>query len=99
MENVMNCPDCGMPILEHENRIECEWNGFMKAAFRRDIALPPNQLRELRRTFFAGVAGALSICSERVPEGTDVDAWLTERVMQLRAELHQFNEDVKAGRA
>lgn len=80
-----------------ENIIEREWNGFVQKAFRPN--LPEHQLRDLKRTFFAGVAGTLAVCSEQIPQGADEDRWLTERVLQICAELHLFNEDVKAGRA
>jgi hypothetical protein len=76
--------------------IEKEWRKFCLACFG-DIS--EQQYTDLRRTFYGGASAMyFSLLSMLDPGDEPTDADL-QKMRDLHAELHKFNEDVKAGLA
>lgn len=79
-------------------RIQAQWNQFR--AMVMHPAAPPNQVREMRRAFYAGVECALNRLADEVSPGDSLDDSNDERmVLEVRQELQQFAADVQAGKA
>lgn len=74
-------------------RLGKRWEEFRNACFPANLS--KQQLIVLKRMFFAGAAGILIAMTEVPAEEVSAQDLLSG----VRAELHQFSEDVKAGRA
>ncbi len=86
--------------MKNPNLVEQEWRSFFVAAKLREVGA--TQQREMRRAFFAGARGLLSMMMRALSDTDDADevTEYDEKVMHcISDELDAFGEDVKAGRA
>lgn len=82
--------------MDKEQLIEIEWRKFCLACFG-DIS--KQQYIDLRLTFYGGAAALYFILMTALDAGdvpTEADL---ARMRTLHAEIHDFNEDVKSGKA
>lgn len=81
-----------------KHRIAALWNQFRTAVISPHAG--PDQLREMRRAFYAGVESALNRLADEMSAGGSLDDPNDERaIREVQAELLKFADDVKAGRA
>jgi hypothetical protein len=74
-----------------------QWDSFARAVL--PIGTPPDQRREMRRAFYAGCEGLLSLFVNSLspdPSATEEDVAI---MYDVYAELIEFAAMVKAGRA
>jgi predicted metal-dependent HD superfamily phosphohydrolase len=86
-----------MAARQRRCRIAEEWQSFREAALGGGV--PPIQLQEMRRAFFAGALACKHVILRDISdsaETTDADLSILE---DLEAEFQAFGESVKAGRA
>ena len=76
---------------DRRQRIMEEWNVFREMVIPKDA--PENQLREMRRSFFAGA----SMCFTLLVNRTDTEDLGLELMNDLDAEFHSFAERTKTG--
>ena len=79
-----------------EGLIESEWKQYCITCFG-DIG--PQQYIDLRRTFYGGASALYFLIMTKLEAGdipTEADL---QTMRDLHNEIHQFNEDVKAGKA
>jgi hypothetical protein len=78
-------------------RVAEQWDSFARAVL--PIGTPPDQRREMRRAFYAGCEGLLSLVINSLspdPSATEEDVAI---MYDVHAELIEFAAMVKAGRA
>lgn len=86
----------GEPPMKH--RVQALWNNFRNHVMHP--ASPPDQVREMRRAFYAGVECALNRIGSEMSAGDSLDDPSDEQVIrEVNQELQQFAKDVKEGRA
>lgn len=79
-------------------RINALWNQFRTQVMHP--AAPADQVREMRRAFYAGVECTLNRLGQEMTPGDSLDDPTDELVIkEVQAELQQFAADVKAGKA
>ena len=79
-------------------RVLAQWNQFRTMVLHP--AAPPEQVREMRRAFYAGVECTLNRLGQEMSPGDSVDDPSDESViLDVHQELQEFAADVKAGRA
>ena len=79
-------------------RINALWNQFRTQVMHP--ASPSEQVKEMRRAFFAGVECALNRLGQEMSAGDSLDDPNDERVIkEVECELREFANDVKEGRA
>ena len=66
-----------------------EWNKFIKKVFPAGMKLPPLQVVEMKRAFYAGFGQAIVIMFEKVNKIEDPDE-ATEAINNLYAEVEKF---------
>lgn len=77
--------------------IGAEWNQYRERVMPADAG--PVQVKETRRAFYGGAAILLAIVVGNVSEGEAVADGDLEMMDDLKAELDQFLDDARAGRA
>lgn len=76
--------------------LETEWRKFALACFG-DIG--HQQYTDLRRTFYAGASALFFLFMKVLDPGVEPTEADLAKVTVLHAEINNFNEEVKAGRA
>ncbi len=76
--------------------IEQEWKKFCLACFGN---ISDQQYIDLRRTFYGGASAVFFALMSMLDPGDEPTEADLQRMRDLHAELHKFNDDVKAGRA
>ena len=79
-------------------RIQALWNRFRTGVMHP--ASPAEQVKEMRRAFYAGVQCCLNSLAGEMSGGGELDdAGDALVIVEVHAELQQFAADVKAGKA
>lgn len=79
-------------------RVAALWNQFRTQVM--NPAAPADQVREMRRAFYAGVESALNRLADEMSPGDGLDDPNDHRaIMDVQNELRQFASDVAAGKA
>ena len=74
--------------------IEKEFEEFCLACFG-DIG--EQQYIDLRRTFYAGASALYFLVMNKLSDGSEITKDDLALMLSIHREIHQFNEDVKAG--
>lgn len=80
-------------MADRQQRIMEEWNVFREMVIPKDA--PETQLREMRRSFFAGA----SMCFTLLVNKTETEDLGMKLMDDLDAEFHDFAERTKTGAA
>jgi hypothetical protein len=78
-------------------KIKEQWNSYVRAVLPPSVG--PVQMIETRRAFYAGAQAMIQILSEGVSDADEVTPGDMSLAEGLQAELEQFGDDVKSGRA
>ena len=83
--------------MPSEQRIQQRWVEYAERVIPKNA--PTVQIVECRRAFFAGAVALHSVMMNGLSQGDDITEADETMMIELDAELRQFNEDVKEGRA
>lgn len=83
--------------MPSEQRIQQQWVEYAERVIPKGA--PTVQIVECRRAFFAGAVAFHSVMLNGLSGCDDITSADEAMMLELDAELRQFNEDVKEGRA
>lgn len=83
--------------MPDEQRIQQHWVEYAERVIPKNA--PTVQIVECRRAFFAGAVAFHSAMLNGLSQGDDITSADEAMMLELDAELRQFNQDVKEGRA